>query len=504
MVSGVGIERSLGVGGLREPSVGDCVRTVPSRDSRWAADYALRLTLTDSCAVLVAVAVAYVVRFNLDDGVPEVSGAFSPSYLVVSLVLMVAWLVALSGGRTRDRRVIGIGPEEYSRVFAVTWRLFATVAVVAFLLRMEIGRGYLAIAAPFGLGMLLLGRYVSRQWLHRQRDRGQCQMGILVIGHRGTAATLIRQLHANPRAGHVVIGVCVPSGEVDAGETLLGVPVLGAMDHAAEVAEQIGAVAVAVTGADAITADIVRRLGWDLEGKGIDLTLTLALTDVAGPRVLMRPVNGLPLVYVDEPHFSGPKYAVKTVFDICGAVFATLILSPLLIAIAIGVKTTSRGPIFYTQERVGRAGRSFKMIKFRSMIDGSDVQTSALSGRDQGNGVLFKIRRDPRVTPIGRLLRRWSLDELPQLVNVLNGSMALVGPRPPLQQEVDRYAPPVQRRLLVKPGMTGLWQVSGRSDLSWEESVRLDLAYVENWTGFGDLIIIARTVRVVVSGRGAY
>lgn len=492
------------MGGAPEPSVGDRVRASSSRDSRWAADYALRLTLVDSCAVLVAVAVAYVVRFNLGDDAPEVSGSFSPSYLSVSLVLMVAWLAALGGARTRDRRVIGIGPEEYSRVFAVTWRLFATVAVVAFLLRMEVARGYLAIAAPFGLAMLLLGRYVSRQWLHRRRDQGQCQMGILVIGHRDKAAALIRQLHTNPRAGHVVIGVCVPSGEVGDGETLLGVPVLGAMDHAADVAQRIGAVTVAVTGADAITADIVRRLGWDLEGKGIDLTLTLALTDVAGPRVLMRPVNGLPLMYVDEPHFSGPKYAVKTIFDTCGAIVFALVLSPLMIAIAIGVKTTSRGRVFYTQERVGRDGRPFKMIKFRSMIDGAATQTSALSGQDQGNGVLFKIRRDPRVTPIGRLLRRWSLDELPQLFNVLNGSMALVGPRPPLRLEVDRYASHVQRRLLVKPGMTGLWQVSGRSDLSWEESVRLDLAYVENWTLFGDSMIIARTARVVLSGRGAY
>lgn len=480
------------------------ISAAPARRARWAEAYARRLYATDVVSVLVAVVVAYLVRFDLGRSVPRVSGEFAPSYLMVSLVLMAAWLFALAVGRTRDRRVIGMGPQEYVRVFAATWRLFATVAVAAYMFRMEIARGYLAVAAPLGLGLLLLGRVGWRQRLHRARDRGECQSDILVIGHRAQAANLIDRLHANPRAGYRVIGVCVPSGESEDGGTIRGVPVLGTMDAAAEVAERIGADAVAVSGADAITSDVVRRLGWALEGKGIDLALTLTLTDVAGPRVLMRPVNGLPLMYVDEPHFSGSKYVAKSVFDWLGAALFTVLVSPLLLVIAIAIKATSRGPVFYTQERVGRNGRGFRMIKFRSMVADADAHLSELEVQDEGNGVLFKIRQDPRVTPVGRLLRRLSLDELPQLFNVLNGSMRLVGPRPPLPREVEKYAQHIERRLLVKPGITGLWQVSGRSDLSWEESVRLDLAYVENWTVFGDLLILARTARAVLAGKGAY
>ncbi|GEK21490.1 polyprenyl glycosylphosphotransferase [Cellulomonas xylanilytica] len=442
---------------------------------------------------------------RFDSGLASVSGEFSPSYLSVSVVLASAWLVALAIGRTRHRRVVGSGPAEYSRVFGVTWRLFAAVAVIAYLLRMEIGRGYLGFAAPLGLALVMAGRFGWRRWLQRRREAGDFKSGLLVIGHRDKAARLIDELHRSPHAGYGVVGVCVPTGEVAEGEKIRKVPVLGSMESAARVAQEIGASAVAVTGADAITSETVRRLGWDLEGKGIDLALTLTLLDVAGPRVMMQPVSGLPLMYVDEPRFTGGRYILKSVFDWVGAALITVLISPLLLVLAILVATTSRGPVFYTQERIGKDGRRFRMIKFRSMVSNAHDRLSevlALEGVESV-GLFYKPKNDPRVTKVGAVLRKYSLDELPQLFNVLRGDMSLVGPRPQIGAEVALYDRTAHRRLLVKPGLTGLWQVSGRSGLSVEQGIRMDVNYVENWTLFGDVLIVARTVKVVLTGDGA-
>ena len=288
----------------------------------WWPWYVARLTITDAFAVVFAVGVAYVVRFDIG-GTTLVSGEFSPSYLTVSGILTAAWLAALAVVRSRDRRIIGTGPVEYARVFGATWRLFAVVAIVAYLLKMDIGRGYPAVAAPLGLVLILVGRYGWRQWLHRRRDAGRMQSGVVVIGHREKVARLIEELHRSPRAGYTVLGVCVPSGEVASDETVAGVPVLGSLGDAARVAVATHASAVAVTGSDAITSEAVRQLGWDLEGSHVDLALTLSLVDVAGPRVTMQPVSGLPLMYVDEPRFTGAKYLAKTVFDSSHITFST-------------------------------------------------------------------------------------------------------------------------------------------------------------------------------------
>ncbi|WP_315095724.1 sugar transferase [uncultured Cellulomonas sp.] len=460
--------------------------------------------MTDAIAVTFAVVVAYLVRFDAT-GIAAVSGEFSPSYLSVSAVLALTWLAALAVGRTRDRRVLGSGPTEYSRVFNMTWRLFAAVAVVAYLLRMEIGRGYLGFAAPVGLGLILAGRFGWRRWLHGQREAGTHQSGILVIGHRSKAARLIGELNKNPRAGFAVVGVCVPTGEIVEGELIGGVPVLGAMDRAAEIAERVGASAVAVTGADAITAETVRQLGWDLEGKGIDLALTLSLVDVAGPRVLMQPVSGLPLMYVDEARFRGGKYVAKSLYDWVLAAAITVVALPVLALVALLVRVTSPGPVLYRQERIGKDGRRFRIFKFRTMVAGADTRLAEVLA-EQGIasvGMFYKPVNDPRVTPLGRVLRKYSIDEFPQLLNVLLGDMALVGPRPQIDAEVAQYDRTAHRRLRVKPGLTGLWQVSGRSSLAPEDGIRLDVNYVENWTPFGDLLILARTVRAVLHHENA-
>ncbi|WNB85212.1 sugar transferase [Cellulomonas sp. ATA003] len=471
------------------------------RESRWWSGYLTRVLVTDAVAIWVAVFAAYVIRFDAI-GTAWVSGDLATNYLVVSVVLMWAWLAALVVGRTQDRRLVGTGPAEYQRVVGVTWRLFAAVAVLAFLLRMEIARGYLALALPLGLALLLAGRLGWRQWLRSRRRDGAMTSRVLVVGHRDKAEALIRELAIRRGAGFAVAGVCLPTTEQGESGALLGVPVVGTFDDAAAMARELGADAVAVTGSDAATADTVRRLGWDLEGSGIDLALAVSLTDVAGPRVLMQPVNGLPLIYVDEPRFSGTKYALKSTLDWVLALGIVLALSPVLAVIAVLVKTTSQGPVIYRQHRVGRNGETFAMFKFRSMDANAHLRLQEVMGDDVG--LFYKSKNDPRVTPLGRVLRRYSLDELPQLFNVLRGEMSLVGPRPQIDREVAQYDRKAHRRLLVKPGLTGLWQVSGRSELTPEESIRMDVYYVENWTLFGDLAILARTVRAVFGSEGAY
>jgi exopolysaccharide biosynthesis polyprenyl glycosylphosphotransferase len=249
---------------------------------------------------------------------------------------------------------------------------------------------------------------------------------------------------------------------------------------------------------------ILRQLAWELEKTGTDLCVAPALLDVAGPRTTIRPTAGLTLLHVDHPQLSGPRQALKEIFDRAAAGIALILLAPLFAALAVAIRLSDNGPALFTQTRVGKDGRPFKIYKFRTMVVGAEQRVAELRDRNEVDSVLFKIRRDPRVTTIGARLRKWSIDELPQLINVLRGEMSLVGPRPALPDEAAMYADHVRRRLVVKPGLTGLWQVNGRSDLSWGESVRLDLRYVENWSFALDLQILWKTFSVIFRGSGAY
>ncbi len=262
---------------------------------------------------------------------------------------------------------------------------------------------------------------------------------------------------------------------------------------------------VIITGADDFPPERLQRLGWALDDLGVDLVVAAALTDVAGPRIHMRQAVGFPLIYVDYPKLTGTKRLVKRTLDLLGSLFLILVLSPVMVIVALCVKLSSRGPVFYAQERVGVKGKPFAMFKFRSMIQNADDQlASLLDAQGTLDKPLHKVDNDPRVTSIGRFLRRYSLDELPQLFNVLIGTMSLVGPRPQREAEVALYDVHHHRRLLVKPGITGLWQVSGRSALDWDDAIRLDLYYVENWSLVGDLVILWRTVRAVAVADGAH
>jgi exopolysaccharide biosynthesis polyprenyl glycosylphosphotransferase len=261
---------------------------------------------------------------------------------------------------------------------------------------------------------------------------------------------------------------------------------------------------VAASNTEYLGADGIRALAWELEPADVDLVMSPGVLDVAGPRLQIHPVAGLPLLHVDKPQYSGATKVHKLALDVMGALVGLLVLWPLFVVVAAMIKLDSHDPVFYRAERIGLKGKPFAVLKFRSMVVDAEKRRIGLVGRNEGAGPLFKLRNDPRVTRVGRWLRRLSIDELPQLINVLLGQMSIVGPRPPLRAEVATYRGDVHRRLLVKPGITGLWQVSGRSNLPWEESVRLDLYYVENWSLIQDLMIVWRTVGAVFRSTGAY
>jgi exopolysaccharide biosynthesis polyprenyl glycosylphosphotransferase len=346
-------------------------------------------------------------------------------------------------------------------------------------------------------------RYAARSLLHRRRATGVWTKRVVVVGRGAAVLDLVDSFRQAAHAGMDVVACCVPPADRSRVTNAAGVPV-GGLDDVVQFAARFGADTIAVTSASETAAQYLRRLSWQLEGKGIELLVSPGLIEVAGPRLHIRPYEGFPLLSIEQPRFEGWRRIVKGGVDRGLAALFLVLLAPLLLGIALTVRMSSPGPILYRQERVGLNGRSFTMLKFRSMVVDAEERLAALREANISDGLLFKMRRDPRVTPVGRWLRRLSLDELPQLFNVLSGSMSLVGPRPPLPLEVEGYDAVVHRRLLVKPGLTGLWQISGRSDLSWEESVRLDLRYVENWSLALDFLILWKTGRAVLTSSGAY
>jgi len=456
------------------------------------------VAITDAIVVGWAVLGAHLLRFGQ---VPNSSDAVTSSlelqYTWVSIGVVVLWLAMLRLHAAYDPRMFGHGTQEYRAVVTATFRLFAALAIVSYLSKIELARGYILVAFPLGLAALLLARRVWRVWLGAHRSRGEYADHVLVVGDAAHLSTLIRDLRAASDAGFAVVAAACS----DAGETIDGIPVVGPEEEAATLAMHLRVDVVASSPSWRQGAAGLRKLGWALEGTGIELVVSPGLVDVAGPRIHSRPVAGLPLLYVEEPSFTGSKLLAKTAFDVVTAALLLLLLLPVFIVLALAVWLDDHGPVVFSQTRVGLDGRRFVMHKFRSMRVGADQMVPPAN---DGAGPLFKLRNDPRVTRVGTLLRRYSLDELPQLWNVLTRDMSLVGPRPPLASEVAAYEQDVHRRLLVKPGLTGLWQVSGRSDLSWEDSVRLDLYYVENWSFTSDLRILWRTLRAVTERRGAY
>jgi len=396
--------------------------------------------------------------------------------------------------------VLGFGSEEYGRVIRASLWLFATIALISYLFKLEIARGYIAIAFPLGIVFLLFGRYQVRRWLEKQRDGGKYLHRVLVIAGGDGAARLGQELAQAPYAGLQVVDVVTlehqgESDQVDRSSLIEAV---------VPRAQTVGADTIIVDESARLSAEDMRQLGWSLEGSQIDLVVAPRMTEIAGPRLHVRTLEGLPLLHLEQPVFSGGSRFVKSAFDVLASLLALMVLLPFFLIISVVIFLSDLGPVFYRQMRIGQDGRPFTCWKFRTMVVGAEGLKEELLDLNERDAVAFKIMDDPRVTGVGKFLRRWSIDESPQFWNVLRGQMSLVGPRPPLAEEVAQYENFEHRRLLVKPGLTGLWQVSGRADLSWEDSVRLDLYYVENWSFALDLLILARTVTVVLKGQGAY
>lgn len=471
----------------------------------WSARYAATLRISDALVSIIVVAVAYLLRFGIA-ALEDSSKLTEIGYLWVGLAIVVLWNVDLAYCRSRDRREFGAGVTEYRRVVQATLRTFGSMAIILLVFQVDVSRGFFAAALPLGIVLIVGERWLWRRWLGRQRSAGKSLSNVVVLGNPQDVEYVIGQLRDNLSAGYKVAGAALTTLQPDMAllAPWYGVPVLSTAADIADVVAQTGAEAVVVAGALPGGPKAIQELGWRLEDMATELVLSSSLTNVAGPRVHFRPMEGLPLMHVELPQYSGGKHVFKRVMDVALAATAMAVLLPVFLVLALIVRLDSPGPILFHQERVGRNGEKFKMLKFRSMVVDAEAKLDSLQSSNEGAGFLFKMANDPRITRCGRWMRRFSFDELPQLWNVVQGQMSLVGPRPPLVREVAEYQQPVHRRLLIKPGITGLWQVSGRSDLDWDEAVRLDLYYVENWSLTVDIVILWRTFKAVVAPTGAY
>jgi exopolysaccharide biosynthesis polyprenyl glycosylphosphotransferase len=465
----------------------------------WQATFVRRAVALDLLCATVAALLGYLVWSAVDDPLDPDPALWSV------LLLPVVWLPTMTVARTYERRFLWIGVEEYRRVLAATVVLLAVVGTLCWAFELRVAKGFVVLALPLVGVLTLLVRFAHRHWLYRRRRHGEHQQTTLLVGHGAAVAELDEQLARATDRAYRVIGCCLPVEQQPAGfDAFQGLPVLGGLDEVAAVVERFAVDTVAVLPSQQLDGRALRDLGWQLEGTSAELLVAPVITEVVGPRVHIRAVAGLPLLHMERPELTGLRRVTKDLVDRTSAALGLLVLAPVLLGVAVAVRATSPGPVLFRQERVGHGGRPFTMLKFRSMVVGAHAMVADLAAESDGNGVLFKKKDDPRVTRVGRFLRRYSLDELPQLVNVVRGDMSLVGPRPPLRDETERYGLDMRRRFLVKPGLTGLWQVSGRSDLSWDQSVRTDVRYVESWSLAFDFMILCRTVKEVVRGSGAY
>lgn len=480
---------------------------VPAKPGRkaaaaWISTHINLLRITDSLVVAGAVLIGSLLSsVGFAPGVESDKGG-----VLTAATVTLLWLMALEFYRTRDSKVLGVGADEYKRVASASLRIFGLMAITAVVFSVHGGTAFVTVSLPLGLVALTGNRWAFRRRLTREKARGRHLSRTIVVGEPEDVRYVVQQVARKSGPVYKILGVCLPGARRGASLRVDGqqIPVLSSTDDIARTARLSDADAVIVAGPLPGGNKFIRELGWKLEECAAEMVLAATLTNVAGPRIHWRPVEGLPLMHVDIPQYSGAKHALKRVMDVAMALAALLALSPLLLVLAVIVRLDSPGPVLFRQDRVGKDGTVFGMFKFRSMVVDAEARLAALNQHNEGSGVLFKLRDDPRVTACGRWMRKYSLDELPQLWNVVLGNMSMVGPRPPLDREVNGYERHTHRRLLIKPGITGLWQINGRSDLSWDEAVRLDLYYVENWSIAGDLLILWRTFRAVVKPSGAY
>jgi exopolysaccharide biosynthesis polyprenyl glycosylphosphotransferase len=485
---------------LPSAELGAARRDVPKDVSRRLA-WVHRYQREAVCLDILSASVAVLLGLLIWEGTPQLTWRGS----VVALALPPVWVTVLALSRGYSRRYIGTTTEEYRTISRAALTIFVLIAMATYLAHFQLARRYVLLVVPLMFVLTMLSRHALRARLVRRRARGIDVLRTVVIGDTASVEMTIREIHRATWHEMHVVAACVSDLRTtdESRSTVEGVPVFGYPEEALTTVDLLDADVVAVASDRDLSGPSLRRLAWSLEEREVDLVVSPGLLGVAGPRLSIRPAAGMPLLLIERPVRSGARRLVKILVD-RGLTAAMLVVGmPVMLLIALAIRLDSTGPVLFRQKRVGARGEEFEMVKFRTMCVDAEDRLATLQ-RDAGNTVLFKMRSDPRVTRVGRVLRRFSLDELPQLFNVLRGEMSLVGPRPPLLREVEDYEPDAARRLRVRPGLTGLWQVSGRSDLTWDESLRLDLWYVDNWCLTLDLQILFRTAKAVVKGCGAY
>jgi exopolysaccharide biosynthesis polyprenyl glycosylphosphotransferase len=454
------------------------------------------LYLSDSVVLLAA----FLVAMNAREFLPFASPA-SPLSAWIPFALVGSWLFCMHLFGADSLRHLRSGATEYKRVMMASFTMAGVVGITSYLLNADFPRGLYVPLFAVGTSGLVLTRLARRKAMGAIHRRGLLTSPILVAGDSGHVDSIAKVLHREHWLGYRVIGAITRDR---AHTTPGGLPVLGSLADAVDIirGQHVESVIFAEGSFDS-PADF-RRMAWQLEEQEIQMIVVPTATDISAQRLAVRPVAGLPLVDVDRPQAIAAARWIKRTFDVIGSAFILLLIAPIMGLVALAIKLEDGGPILFRQPRIGRKGQTFECLKFRSMVLDAEARLAELASKNEGSGPLFKMTHDPRITKVGRFIRRFSLDELPQLWNALRGDMSLVGPRPALPTEVAQYDSDTRRRLDVRPGLTGLWQVSGRSNLSWDDTVRLDLYYVDNWSMIQDLMILARTAKAVVGSAGAY
>ncbi|MCW2835760.1 MAG: Exopolysaccharide biosynthesis polyprenyl glycosylphosphotransferase [Nocardioides sp.] len=451
--------------------------------------------------LMITVATLAAIRFRLDLPLFDPATDVIANTAQPAIFLIAAWLLLLVMLGAYDNDLFGAGMDEFRLVVNASLANAALVGVGAFLTQSPLSRALFVLLFSIGIPLLLMGRLGARHVLQRARTRGLLSQRVLLVGTPGHVSEINVVLNRERWLGYDVVGCLLPSDYAGIQSTSGGIPVLGTTDDLREHVDDHEVDIVVFTAGAVESSTELRRLAWDLEDhSNVEIIVAPNVTDVSSERVRIRPVAGLPLMHLGRPRSRAARSAAKRAFDVAGAWAVLVLFGPVLLAMMLWIRLDDGGPGMFRQTRVGRDGKSFQCLKLRSMV----VDAEGLLPAGDESSVLYKMANDPRVTRPGRFIRRFSLDELPQLWNVVRGEMSLVGPRPPLPDEVARYEDDMLRRLNVLPGMTGLWQVSGRSDLTWEDTVLLDLYYVDNWSMTQDVAILFRTVWAVLASRGAY
>ena len=429
------------------------------------------------------------------------------------------WVLSLTFAGTYHRHVMAEGYELYAKIINASLLTIITYCSLAFIFNLSLPRTALIVAPIIAFFLEVIARWQMRQWQHRSRQKGACKYKTVVIGSSDGINRALRTMQDYSNWGYSPIAVCPieadgnekdsyvvtsfePDPSIEGADKLKVIPFNSAFPRTCE---SLGAQEVYVADVLSRDSEMLHGISLAVESLGMELALAVSLADVSGHRLYLRNTAEQPVLLASLPQYTNATYVIKRLLDIVVSAFALLISSPLMLGTAIAIKLDDGGPIFFSQKRIGLHGKPFTTYKFRSMVTNAEELKKKLAEENgQTDRFIFKMKNDPRITKVGHFIRKTSLDEFPQFFNVLKGDMSLVGPRPALPEEVARYGSLYSTRLLVKPGITGPWQVSGRSDLSQEQSEYLDVSYIENWSIAGDLAILAKTVLVVFRGTGSY